>query len=376
MDEHLLKGTWNRIWSAIRSFEDWVFGFFAMIVVLAILSSIPILNFLSLGYLLNASGRVAQTGRIRDGFVGIRKIAILGSMALGIWLVTLPLRFVSEMWKDAMLVAPDSTVANGWYTGLIVLTVLTLWHITWACIRGGRLLHFIWPAPLYFILWVFNSKKYNISFSYNSIAEFLNGLRLDYYFWLGFRGFAGAFLWLLIPVALLILASQLSPGTGVLLSIVGTLMLMVVVMYLPFLQTYFALNNQFSAMFKLKTVRHLFTRAPIAFFLALLITLLFALPLYFLKIELPPREVAWLPSLLFVVFIFPARLLTGWAVSRAEKHPQPRHGIIRWLCRFAILPVAFFYVFFVYFTQYVSWYGSLSLLEQHPFMVPAPLMGL
>ena len=147
-------------------------------------------------------------------------------------------------------------------------------------------------------------------------------------------------------------------------------------MYLPFLQTYFALNNQFSAMFKLKTVRHLFTRAPIAFFLALLITLLFALPLYFLKIELPPREVAWLPRLLFVVFIFPARLLTGWAVSRAEKHPQPRHGIIRWLCRFAILPVAFFYVFFVYFTQYVSWYGSLSLLEQHPFMVPAPLMGL
>ena len=114
----------------------------------------------------------------------------------------------------------------------------------------------------------------------------------------------------------------------------------------------------------------------VAFWLAMLITLLFALPLYLLKIELPPREIAWLPSLLFVVFIFPARLLTGWAVSRALRHEQPRHWFFRWTSRFALVPVVLFYVLFVYLTQYLSWNGSASLLEQHAFMVPAPLMGL
>jgi hypothetical protein len=34
------------------------------------------------------------------------------------------------------------------------------------------------------------------------------------------------------------------------------------------------------------------------------------------------------------------------------------------------------YVFLVWLTQYLSWHGSLSLMEQHAFLVPAPLLGL
>jgi hypothetical protein len=30
----------------------------------------------------------------------------------------------------------------------------------------------------------------------------------------------------------------------------------------------------------------------------------------------------------------------------------------------------------VYFTPYLSWNGAMSLLEQHAFLVPAPLMAL
>ena len=64
----------------------------------------------------------------------------------------------------------------------------------------------------------------------------------------------------------------------------------IAVLYLPFLQTHFASQNRFGAMFELRAVRRVFARAPIAFFVAIFVTLLFALPLYLLKIEITPRE--------------------------------------------------------------------------------------
>jgi hypothetical protein len=354
---------------------DWLFGFIALLVGIALLSIVPVLNFLSLGYLIHASGRVAATGRLRSGFVGVRKASVFGSFILGTWLVMLPVRVVSGLWKDAELVAPGSDIAKGWYVGLVILTVLAAGHILWACLRGGRLRHFLWPAPIKLIRWLGRSGKF--AGVRTAVMNYVMGLRLPYYFWVGARGFFGAFLWLLVPVGTLILAAQLPPDQGgALLSLFGGFLLMLVVMHLPFLQTHFALENRFRALFALRTVRQMFRRAPVAFWLSLFITLLFALPLYLLKIELPPREIAWLPSLLFVVFIFPARLLTGWAVGRANRRETPRHWFFRWTSRLALIPVVVFYVFFVYLTQYLSWNGSLSLLEQHAFMVPAPLMGM
>ncbi len=37
-----------------------------------------------------------------------------------------------------------------------------------------------------------------------------------------------------------------------------------------------------------------------------------------------PREAAWLPSLVFVIFLAPARLLTGWAYARSGRGELPR----------------------------------------------------
>ena len=88
------------------------------------------------------------------------------------------------------------------------------------------------------------------------------------------------------------------------------------------------------------------------------------------------REAAWLPSLVFIVFIFPARLLTGWALGRAEKRPTPRHWFWRWTAWFPMLPMTAIYVFFLFFTQYTAWNGIWSLYEQHAFMLPVPFMGM
>jgi len=209
------------------------------------------------------------------------------------------------------------------------------------------------------------------------VKSFLLDLHLLHFLRLGALGFAGALLWLLPPVLILLLAANLSnPGVAALLSLAGSLLLGFVVLYLPFLQTRFAMSGEFRAFFSLTATREQFARAPLAFLFALFITLLFALPLYLLKIELTPNEVAWLPNLVFVLFIFPARLLLGWALSRAEKRTLPRAQVSRWLARLASIPVVATYAFVVWLTQYLSWHGSLSLLEQHAFLVPAPLLGL
>jgi len=368
-------GRLRRTARAFASGVDWIFGLASLISGLALLSVVPLLNFLSLGYLLHASAQVARTGRLREGLVGIRKASRIGTLVVGSLLVTIPVRVVSSLWKDAELVAPGSFTAQAWRIGLTILTVLTLAHLAWAGLRGGLIQHFLWPAPLQLRRWLATPDA--ITRAREALVRFLVGLRFPFYFWLGARAFAGTFLWLLMPVGILIAASQVAPEKGgALFSLLGGFLLMGVVLYLPFLQVQFALEDRFKALFEVRAVRRHFQRAPVAFWIALFVTLLFALPLYLLKIELPPRGIVWLPSLLFVVFILPARLLTGWAVGRALRREQPRHGFFRWTSRLAVIPVVLFYVLIVYLSQYLSWNGSRGLLEQHAFLVPAPWASL
>jgi hypothetical protein len=363
-----------RVFLWIGSLLEWLCGALTLIVTLAVLSVIPLLNFLSLGYLLEASGRVARTKRLRDGFVGVRKAAIFGRIVVGTWFVLWPARFILSMERDAKLIADGSAVVRGWKIAFVIFATLSIGHIVWACLRGGKLRHFLWPAPIRFVKWLRTSGK--LEKIRSSIVEYIAGLRIGYYFRLGAFGFIGGVMWLAIPVGLLVVGAFLPPGGGFLLGLLGGGLLFLVAIYLPFIQTHYVVENRFGAMFELGRVRQLFRQAPVAFWTALFITLLFSLPLYLLKIEFPPREIAWLPSLFFVAFIFPARLLTGWAMGRALKRELPRHFIFRWLARLSVIPVAGFYVLIVYLTQYLSWHGAFSLIEQHAFLVPSPLLSL
>jgi hypothetical protein len=368
---------WPGMLRKTASALDWLFGWAAILTGLAVLSAIPLLNFLSLGYLLEVSARVAKSGRFRAAFVGVRKASMAGRIVIGVFLVMIPVRLVASYWNDARLVAPGSDVVTRWRIALIALTLLTFAHIIRACLRGGRLRHFLWPAPGLLLRELRHPRPGALLDAADRVGDWAASLRLPHYFWLGFRGFVGAVVWLAAPVGVLILAGQIrNDGIAFLVNLFGAGMLMLVVLYLPFLQARFALTGRVEAMFQVGQVRALFGRAPVAFWFALLIALLSALPLYLLKIELTPRAVAWLPALFFVAFVFPARVLTGWALHRATVRDLPRHGAWRWLSRLAALPVAAAYVFFVWVTQYLSWRGSLSLLEQHAFLVPTPLIGL
>ncbi len=359
---------------AAASAIEWLFGLASLLVGLAILAALPVLQFLTLGYLLESAGRIARTGRFGEGFIGIRLAARLGGIVAFSWLLLVPVRLVADWAHSAQIIDPGSPAAQQWRYGLFALIAVTALHILTACARGGKLRYFLWPFNLIWLLRRVIQGGYYAE-ARDAVWDITVSLRLPYYFWLGLRGFAAAFVWLAFPVTLIAAGRGHFAGAGA-VAFLGAVMLVVVIPYLPFLQARLAAENRFAAGFEVLAVRRQFRKAPWAFAIAFLVTTLFALPLYLFKIETVPREAAWLPSLVFIAFIFPARLLTGWALGRANNRTEPRHWFFRWTGRFPLFPVAAFYVTIVFFSQYTNWTGIWSLYEQHAFLVPVPFLGV
>src|SRR5262245_22379963 len=103
-----------RAWYGLCYALEGLFGLMSLVACLAVLAAIPVVNFVSLGYLLEASGRVARSGRVRDGLIDIGKFARIGSMAAGTWICLLVPRLVSSLASDAWLIDPESGAARAW----------------------------------------------------------------------------------------------------------------------------------------------------------------------------------------------------------------------------------------------------------------------
>jgi hypothetical protein len=409
---------------------EWAFGVLCLIVALAVLSVIPIVQFVSLGYLLEVSGRIARTARWRDDlprargfagfglylgqlllrfsscFIGARKAARLGYFVAGFWLLLLPLRFVSSYALSAQLIAPDSPTARGWRIGLTALTVATAVLILpalYVMLLFCRAVAGWWHGGPFIFL---GRLLHGYSEARDAVWEFLVALRLRYYFWLGFRGFVGTMAWLVVPISLIALGrligqqgTQPAAPLGFLVGFAGAVQLMFVLLQLPFLQARFAAENRFAALFEWDAVVRRYCRAPWAFGIACIGVLVFALPLYLLKIEVGPREATGLPGqaflyqarlllldetlltrfpeLVFIVFILPARVLTGWAFARSVRRGERRrHWFFIGTAPLWTLPVVAFYVLVVFLSQYTSWNGIQSLYEQHAFLLPVPFVGM
>jgi len=359
-----------RIGAAVGSAWEWCFGMVSLLIGLAVLASIPVLSFLSLGYLLEVSGRVARTGSFRQGFVGVRKAARIGGVALGTWLLMIPLRFLSDLWYSSQIIEAGSGATRALRVVLVMAVVVVVAHGAWACFRGGKLRYFFWPAPLLLLQRLPQGNLYREAS--DRLWNFTTSLRLPYYFSLGFRGFAGAVAWLFVPISVIIASITIGGGAGILLGLIGAVLLGGVLFHLSFLEVHFACENRLVAMFDLGYVRQAFRRAPIAFWFSLLLTLASAIPLYLLKIELTPRQATWLPSLFFVAFIAPARLISGWAMARARRRQTPRNFLFRWGARLGELPVIGFYVLIVFLMPFLTWNGKWGMFEQHAFLLPVP----
>jgi hypothetical protein len=361
----------RRFGRAVGWISEGVFGVISLVLGLSILAALPVFQFLSLGYFLESSALVAQSGRLRDGLIGVRLAARVGGVVLGAWLSLLPLWLVGSLAQSADLIDPGGRGARTWHGGLVVVTGLTLLHILMSCARGGRLRYFVWPFGTPFWL----ARKIRAGGLYaearDGFWEFVAALRLPHYFRLGLVGFLGTLAWLAVPASLIA-----ASGRYPLLGFIGGLSLAIVAPSIPFLQVRYAVDGRMADLFSIRSVRERFRRAPWAFAFALMVLLLAAVPLYLLKIEMIPREAAWLPSLVFVIFLAPARLLVGWAYARSWRRYRPRHWIVRALGRLAIIPVAVFYVLVVVAAQYTSWGGIWSLYEQHAFLLPVPFLNM
>jgi hypothetical protein len=347
------------------------FGMVSLIVLLALLAAIPIVDFLVLGYLLEAEGGLARGGRLRRAFPLLSIAPRLGSIVLGIWLWLLPLRILANAAADARLIDPTSPATRRLQVLVVALAVAIAAHLCLALARGGSIGCFVRPIKnLRWAICQFRQGDYTDKAA-AEIRAFVAGLRLRHHFWLGVRGFFGALAWLLIPT-LLLAAAKKTEGPQLIATVVGGLLLVPVLAWVPFLEARFAAENRFRGLFELREVRRLFNHAPLSWLVAVIVTYVLALPLYLLKIFLLPQDAMWFVTLVFILSIYPARLVTGWAYGRATRRPQRAHFLTRWLARLAMGPLLAVYVFLLFFTQFIGQHGKGVLLEHHALLLPVP----
>jgi hypothetical protein len=365
---------------ALASAAEWCFGFVTIFVALAMLSAVPVLQLLSLGYLLEASGRVARSGQMRDSLIGVRPAARVGGIVLGCWLWFWPARFAVDTADAAAILDPADVglTATAWHYGTIALALAIGIHLSLAVLAGGQLWRFAWPFNLVTLVVRATRGGFYVR-TRDAACDFVARMRLPHLALLGLKGFVVGLAWLALPATFLAVGRQPFDAAP-LFAAIGMVQLALAVVYLPFLQARVGQTGTLRGGFELAGVRDEFRHAPWAFLVAFAATLLFALPLYLLKIEVIPREAAWLPGLVFVAILAPARLLTGYALGRArrrrERVGKPRHFVSRWSARLFFPPVAAFYVLWLTLMPYTSWNGVASYYEQHAFLLPVPLIAL
>lgn len=347
------------------------FGIVTLVLLLATIAAIPIVNFIALGYLLDVEGRVARSGRIRDAFPLLPLAPRIGSIVLGIWIFLLPLRFIAWAAHDARLISPGSAADIGWHVTRNIAIVLVTIHLCLAVSRGGRLSTFF--RPLKNLRWFIGQLRTGGYWERadRTVWEFTQQFRRGHYFWLGLRGWLGAFLWLVVPTLLFAVANKPNGLLG-LITFVGGILLSVVFAWLPFLQARFAAENRLYAYRELKTIRELWRRAPMSFAGAAIVTYALSLPLFLSTIVLPPQDALWMVTPIFIVSIYPARVLTAWAYSQAVKREHRAWFSLRLVTGLLVMPTLMFYTFLLFFTQFIGSSGKLVLFQHHAFLLPRP----
>ncbi len=339
-------------------------GTLTLLGALAVLSTVPVLQLVTLGYLLHVSAHVARRGRLWGWLPGWRQAACWGWVLLALGVSALPLFLGGTLLENSYWIAPESP-ARAQLQRLMAAGV-------WIYLGGWLLLGLL-------VCWLRRG-------TFAQVRDHLWRLlfhHLPRLGCLGLRGWLGAALWLALPVTVLVLGASLGVerrseealNQGLLVSLIGSILLGWVALRLVVMQTRFAVTNRFGEFFRPREARRWFARAPLAWLVAVVFTLGLALPLYLFKIAVVPQDAAWLPGVLFILMALPGRWLSGWAWYRSRQAPGPRHWFWRHGARVLLVPAAFFYVLIVFFSQYAVWHGIWGLYEQHAFLLPIPTVA-
>jgi len=348
----------------------------SLVVLLSIAATIPILQFASFGYMLEVSARIARGQCVRNCFPGTDLAGRLLPILIWISLSWLPIWFLADMAYTAELIEQGGVAARRLRFAARLFSVLWVVWILWAVFRGGKLRHFLWPAPILALKSIFRGSVWREA--EDKLWGFIISLQLPRLLWLGLMASLGALVWLVLPSSFIAigLIGNGNAGTG-LIGLIGALWMWWVLLQLPFLQIHMASEGTLISIFDIRSARRAFRRAPWSLCLATWATFVLAVPLYLLRIELIPAELWWILSFFFVILMFPAKLCAGWALRRSRFHnPSDPLSVVHWFWRYcAWLPqisVVLVYLGVLYIAKFALWEGTASIYLQHAFLPPVP----
>lgn len=333
----------SRVRAALRT----AWGVTTLVVLLSVLAAVPLVNVLVLGYLLEAQGRIARGARLREAFAGFDELPRLGTALVLTWLWVFPVRLLSNLATDAALISSGGALSVvRWVVAAAVGA-----HLVWAWAKGARPGDFVRP-------WRRQSVPWRFDIPLRRIAG------------LGFRAALATLCWLAVPVGLMVLA-RTGPGHPP-LALLGGVLLLPVLAWLPSLQVQFAVSGRWRSLFDWRDARAVASRAPVATFAALVALYVFTLPLYVLKAVLPPSDAAWGVTLVFIATVVPMRIAVAKAFGRGLRSTAPASWPLRWIPRLVLLPLLIAYAALLFLTPLIDSHGPVGLFAQHALLLPAP----
>ena len=365
-----LRRPFRSLWWLLKT----ALGAVCVVLVLAIMAAIPGLNILTLGYLIKAQKQVAVSGRFRDGFPLLKIAPRLGILALFTLLFGLLLRLQATRLSDALvLLGPQHPQTQQLQFIVVLLKWLIAAHLLAAVLNGCTFACFLRPIRNIrrLLAWRHYEKRQEVRAVLQALLTVLSPWQ---HFVTGLRGFFGAVVWLLLPTSLLVsyaAPDRTRPIFGV-LSFLGGLLLIPVLAWLPWLQVQQAVQGRFMAIFSVGAVRRAIRSTPLTWMLATILLYVLTFPLYLAKIRLLPQDSQLVLTPVFVLFTYPARLITAWAWHRGSQVPAPT---TRWLhlpARLIMFPLLGLYSFFLLLTASISELGRNAPFENQAFLGPVP----
>jgi len=356
----------------------WLFSFAAgcltLLLFVAVLAAVPGLNLLALGWMLDAEGRVARSGRLRDGLPWLGVVPRLGVVAIGLWGWLLVVRLVAAVADDAAIVDPGSATAAAWAQARSVVAILVAAHLMLALAAG--------PSPMAFLRPIRNLRRVVAAVRSGTlwrdaaaaVRRLLDVLAPVTTFRLGLGGFLGGLVWVAAPTVLFAAARISDRPLAPLVSVIGGILLALTLMWVPFLQARYAATGHLTAFLDLGAVREWFRRAPLAMLAAVMLLLGLTLPLHLLKVAVPPRDAFWLLTPLFVVVILPGRLAVGWAAARAAARPGRAWLVTRIVASIGCWATLALYLAILFLTPVLAALGTRVLFDHHAVLLPSPFL--
>ena len=369
--------TWT--WYRLRRLAVWtvesLVGLACLIGLLAWIGSIPFLNLLTLGYLLEVTRRVANSGRLRDGLPLLDAARRVGLLLVWGIAFCIPLRWLGQLASDAWLISPRSTQAMLWLGLLVAASVLVTAHYLLAISYGAGVFSFLRPIRN---ARAFGRNRREPDFWQQqgaSFARFAHNLSLPHLLSQAVIAYLGVYAWVAVPTAMYAAFYDTSQAWQKVLVVAGGVCLTPILIWLPFLQLRNLIGQRLGAYFELAAARQLFCNSPFACTLAVLIPYALTASVYLyagtFKGQLPPHDTRWDLMLIFVVSSLPGRILLGWAGHRAAK-PRRVWRWWQWTCRALLLAGAGIYVYGLFFFQTSGQLGQRVLWQHLALLMPFP----